>query len=44
MRKMKEADKIKGFPRLLFFQIIFFPLIDYFYMTYSHFNKSPILW
>ena len=43
MRNMKEVDKIKGFQRLLFFQIILFPLIDYFYMTYSHFKKFPIL-
>ena len=43
MRNMKEVDKIEGFPRLLSFQIILFPLIDYFYMTYSHFKKFPIL-
>ncbi len=41
MRNMKEVDKIEGFPRLLSFQIILFPLIDYFYMTCSHFKKSP---
>ncbi len=44
MRNMKEVDKIEGFPRLLSFQIILFSLIDYFYMTCSHFKKSPILW
>ena len=44
MRNMKEVDKIEGFPRLLSFQIIFFLLIDYFYMTCSHFEKSQILW
>ena len=43
MRNMKEVDKIEGFSRLLSFQIIFSPLIDYFYMTYSHFKKFPIL-